>query len=77
MRYTVSRHSELADFGHREYERAHYASIRLYTSIFPWGGRQMQCMGDRRTMSGREGGIQDRQPAAVEDVGMEGSSSHG
>ncbi|KAK0720163.1 hypothetical protein B0H67DRAFT_178118 [Lasiosphaeris hirsuta] len=58
-----------------EYERVHYAGIRSYTSIFPWGGRSMQPVQDWRTLSGREGETQHRQPVVMEDVGIEGSSA--
>lgn len=33
----------LTSVSYREYEELHYAGIRSYTSIFPWGGRQMPC----------------------------------
>ncbi|KAK4033580.1 hypothetical protein C8A01DRAFT_19490, partial [Parachaetomium inaequale] len=59
-----------------EYETARYAGIRLYTSIFPWGGRQMQG-GRPMHASGKDGGIEERQPVAVEDEAKEGSSSRG
>ncbi|KAK3904704.1 hypothetical protein C8A05DRAFT_31524 [Staphylotrichum tortipilum] len=43
--------------GSLEYEEVNYASIRTYTSLFPWGGRQPQNVKDQRTTSGVERGI--------------------